>query len=531
MQQDARSTMLGTMPMTKLIPKISLPIMISMMVQALYNVVDSIYVARYDPDALTAVSLAFPFQMLMVALGVGMAVGIASLLSRKLGEGDAAQARRASWNGFVIEASGFLLFALVGLFLAPVLIGLVVNPETLKNAEKIRWLGETYLSIVTTWSFGLFMALLMERFLQSTGNTTLSMITQISGAVTNIILDPILIFESGKGPLGMGVAGMGIAGAAVATVIGQWVSAAVGFTLNQTKNAELRMDLRDFKIDPVIIRAIMAVGFPAAVMQAIGSVMNVGMNAILSGFADQGNAAVNVLNIYFKLQSFIFMPCFGLGAGMIAIVGYNYGARLRERVYSAIHIALRYAVIIMAVGMLVFQVFPGPLMSVFSGREARAETAGAASLEASVEVPAVMAGAEAGTEEPLEAKTAAAASLEASAEAGGEASDDQEASALVAKQMGQIGPGALRSISLCFILAAIGITLSNVFQALGKGLYSMILSICRQLLVLLPSAMLLKAVFGTVDAVWWSFLIAEGVSCVICLLFYRKIKRDVLDKL
>ena len=497
MQQEARSKMLGTMPMNKLIPKVSLPIMVSMIVQALYNVVDSIYVSRYDPDALTAVSLAYPFQMLMVALGVGMAVGIASLLSRKLGERKPEEARRAAWNGFLIEGGNWLIFLIVGLALAPTLLNLVVNADTLKNAEKIRGLGITYLSTVTTWSFGLFMAVLMERLLQATGNTVLSMITQLAGAVTNIVLDPILIFN----------ADMGVAGAAVATVIGQWVSAGVGFALNQTKNAELRMHPRDFAVDGKLLRAILAVGLPSTVMQAIGSVMNVGMNAILSGFETLGNAAVNVLNVYFKLQSFIFMPCFGLGAGMIAIVGYNFGARLKERVYAAIRIALRYAVIIMAVGTLIFQVFPGQLMSVFSAEETAAVSQ---------------------AEESAEAETGAAG---VDAEEAARLRQEKEDQALVAKQMSEIGPGALRTISLCFILAAIGVTLSNVFQALGKGLYSMTLSICRQLLVLLPAAILLKAVFGTVDAVWWSFLIAEGVSCVVCLLLYRKVRREVLEKL
>lgn len=351
------------------------------------------------------------------------------------------------------------------------------------------------------------MAVLVERFLQATGNTVLSMITQLCGAVVNIVLDPILIFN----------AGMGVTGAAVATVIGQWTSATVGFILNQTKNAELRMHPRDFAVDPKLIKAILAVGLPSSVMQAVGSVMTVGMNAILSGFADQGNAAVNVLNVYFKLQSFIFMPVFGLGAGMIAIVGYNYGARLRDRVYSAIRIALYYAVAIMAAGMLLFQLIPEQLMSAFTPEEMKAAKVQTAVSE------------EAGSKETAIA-SAAAESDEADVQAR-KAAEAKKTSAAVAKQMKEIGPGALRSISLCFIMAAVGITLSNVFQALGKGLYSMILSICRQLLVLLPSAMLLKSVFGTVDAVWWSFLIAEGVSCVVCLLLYRKVRRDVLEQL
>ncbi len=498
MQQDERSRMLGTMKMTRLIPKVSVPIMISMTVQAAYNVVDSIYISRYDPDGLTAVSLAYPFQMLMIALSVGMGTGIASLVSRKLGEGRRDEARKASWNGLLIEAAGWLLFALVGLLLAPVLVGLVVNGETLVNAAGIRQMSETYLSIVTTFSLGLFMSVLVERLLQATGNTMLSMITQICGAVTNIILDPIFIFNLN----------MGVKGAAIATVIGQFTSAGVGFVLNQTRNKELRLSLKDFGISWPSIRGIVAVGIPSAVMQAIGSVMNVGLNAILSGFAEVGNAAVNVLNVYFKLQSFIFMPCFGLGSGMIAIVGYNYGARAKERVYEAIKVALRYAMIIMLVGTLIFQVFPDTLMSVFDSGEAApvTETATADDLPGDETAPAVTAGEAAGDDESAQKRQ-------------------------VAAQMREMGPAALQTISLCFIMAAIGITLSNVFQALGKGMYSMILSICRQLAVLLPSALLLKIIFGTVDAVWWAFLIAEGVSCVLCLLMYRKIRRDVLENL
>lgn len=502
MQQDERSGMLGAMPMTRLIPKVSVPIMISMIVQAAYNVVDSIYISNWSKDGLTAVSLAYPFQMLMIALSVGMGTGIASLLSRRLGERRPDEARRAAWNGFLIEAAGWLLFAVIGLFFAPRLMGLVVNGDSLANADSIRQMGETYLSTVTTFSFGLFMAVLMERMLQATGSTVLSMLTQLAGAVTNIVLDPILIFG----------AGMGVQGAAVATVIGQWVSAGVGFALNQTKNRELRLRLRDFRVDGSALGGILAVGAPTTVMQAIGSVMNVGMNAILSGFAELGNAAVNVMSIYFKLQSFIFMPVFGLGAGMIAIVGYNFGARLRARVYEAIRVALRYAIVIMAVGMLIFQVCPNLLMKVFEGGGTAAQTEGTSDI-AIPDDAALLAMDESGL--PEELKKARDAAHER----------------LVARQMSELGPNALRTISLCFILSGIGITLSNVFQAVGKGLYSMVLSICRQLAVLLPSALLLKAVFGTVDAVWWSFLIAEGVSCVICLLLYRHLKRTVLENL
>ncbi len=465
MVQNERSRMLGEMDMKKLVPKVSLPIMVSMIVQALYNVVDSIFVARYNPNALTAVSLAYPVQMLMIALSVGMAVGIGSLLSRKMGAGQRQEARRAAWNGMLIEGAGCLIFMVIGLFFAPSILRLLVS-ENLQNADSIREMSTTYLTIVTTFSQGVFMAVLFERMLQATGNTVNSMLTQLAGAITNIILDPIMIFGL------LGFPALGVAGAAVATVIGQYVSAGLGFFLNQRRNPELKLKLEDFALDAALIGAIMAVGLPSTVMQAIGSVMNVGMNGLLSSFA-QGNAAVNVLNVYFKLQSFVFMPVFGLGSGMIAIVGYNYGARNRQRVYQAIQVALTWAAGIMLVGMLIFQLFPDLLMSIF----------------------------------------------------------DSDAEPEVARQMREMGVVALRIISWNFLPAAIGITLSNVFQAVGKGVYSMMMSICRQLLVLLPVAYLLKAVFGTVDAVWWCFVIAEGVSLVMCLLLYRRCDRMMLKPL
>ena len=465
MQQSERSKMLGELPMGKLVPKVALPIMVSMIVQAMYNVVDSIFVARYNPNALTAVSLAYPVQMLMIALGVGMGVGISSLLSRKLGAGQRIEARRAAWNGLLIEAATCLIFMVIGLFLAPTLLNMLVS-DNLQNADNIREMGVRYLSIVTTFSQGLFMAVLFERMLQATGNTINSMLTQLAGAVTNIILDPVMIFGL------LGFPSLGIAGAAVATVTGQFVSAGIGFTLNQKRNPELRLKTADFAVDVGLMTGILTVGLPSAVMQAIGSVMNVGMNVLLSTFA-QGNAAVNVLNVYFKLQSFVFMPVFGLGAGMIAIVGYNYGARNRERVYQAVKVSLLWAGAIMLGGLLLFQLAPELLMSIF----------------------------------------------------------DSDAEPEVARQMREMGVVALRIISINFLPAAIGITLSNVFQAVGKGVYSMVISICRQLLVLLPTAYLLKLIFGTVDAVWWCFVTAEVVSLVLCLLMYRECDRKMIRTL
>ena len=462
MQKSDRSAMLGSMDMARLVPKVSLPIMASMLIQALYNIVDSIFVSRFDPNGLTAVSLAFPFQMLMSALSTGMGTGINSLVSRRLGERKSAAARQAAWNGLLVEGSGSLLFILFGVLLAGPVMRLVVSGN-LTNADHIREMGTGYLTVVTLFSSGVFLAIYFERMLQATGNTVLSMITQMTGAITNIILDPILIFGY------LGFRPMGVLGAAIATVIGQWLSAILGFFFNQRKNPELQLNTADFRVSRQDLSGIFAVGFPSTVMQAIGSVMNVGMNAILSGF-EQSNAALNVMSVYFKLQSFIFMPVFGLSTGIIAIIAYNYGARLKERIYRCIRVALVWACSIMLVGTLVFMLFPGQMMSVFESDAAPELTA----------------------------------------------------------QMTSIGVVAMRTISAGFLLAAVGIILSTVFQAVGKGVYSMIMSMCRQLLVLLPAAWLLARITGSVYAVWWCFPIAELAALAICLYYYRRCDRKMI---
>ena len=461
MQKQDRSAMLGTMKMTRLIPKISIPIMASMLIQALYNIVDSIFVSRFDPNGLTAVSLAFPFQMLMIALSTGMGTGINSLVSRRLGERQPREARQAAWNGLLVEGVGSLLFILFGLLLAGPVMRLVVS-DKLMDYTSILSMGTDYLSVVTLFSTGLFMAIYFERLLQATGNTVLSMITQMAGAITNIVLDPILIFGY------LGFKPMGVLGAAIATVIGQWLSALLGFIFNQRKNPELRLNPKDFIILRRDLSGILAVGIPSTIMQAIGSVMNVGMNAILSGF-EQSNAALNVMSVYFKLQSFIFMPVFGLSTGIIAILAYNYGARNKERIYSCIKTALIWACVIMLIGTLIFMLFPEQLMSIF----------------------------------------------------------ESDANPELTSQMTDIGVVAMRIISSSFILAAIGITLSTVFQAVGKGVYSMVVSICRQLVVLLPAAWLLARLTGSVYAVWWCFPIAELAALIISIYYYRKCDREL----
>ncbi len=465
MQSKDRSVLLGTMPMGRLVPKVSIPIMFSMLIQALYNVVDSIFVSRFDPNGLTAVSLAAPFQFLMIALSTGMGTGINSLLSRRLGERDTDGARRGAWNGLLIEVLGSCLFIAFGVFLAGSIMRGVVS-ENLQNAGDILSMGTDYLTIVTAFSMGLFLAIYFERMLQATGNSVLSMAAQLSGAVTNIILDPIMIFGL------LGCPRMGVSGAAIATVTGQFVSALIGFLLNQKKNPELRLERHFCRINRQDLTGITSVGFPSTVMASIGSVMNLGMNAILSGFA-QSNAALNVMAVYFKLQSFIFMPVFGLSNGIIAIIGYNFGARIKERVYQCIRVALYWACTIMLIGTLIFMIFPGTLMSVF----------------------------------------------------------ESEAEAEITAQMTSIGVVAMRVISTSFLFAAVGIILSTVFQAVGKGTYSMIISISRQLAILLPAAWLIARLTGSVYAVWWCFPIAEITALVLSLYYYRKCNRKMIATL
>ena len=447
MQQE-KSRMLGEMPMKKLVPTVSVPIMISMLVQALYNIVDGIFVSQYSPEALGAVNLAMPLQMLMIALSTGMGTGINSLISRRLGEKNLAQARLAAKNGIFIEVCGWLLFVLVGLFLARPFMAAFTDDAALIDQ------GTTYLTIVCVFSVGLFVSITMERMLQASGNTKASMLTQLAGAVTNIALDPVFIFTLD----------MGVAGAAIATVIGQWVGMVLGFILNQKTNPELKLSWDRFRPQMHIMKPIFMVGLPSTVMQAISSLLNVLMNMILMGF---GTMAMNVLGVYFKLQSFVFMPVFGLSNGMVPIVGYNYGARKRQRVYECIRVCLILAAVIMLLGMLAFMLMPQTLLAMF------------------------------------------------------DSSEDGELIAL--------GTAALRTISLCFLPAAAGITLSTVFQAVGKGAYSLIMSLCRQMVVLLPAAWLLSKV--GLSYVWWAFPISECVSLAVCLFLFARCDRKLLRPL
>lgn len=439
---------MGVMPVDRLLISMSLPMMISMLVQALYNIVDSIFVSRIDEYALRAVSLSFPIQSLMIAVSVGTAVGVNAFLSKTLGEKDFAKANSIAVNGIFIELLSFLLFAMIGIFASRAFFA---SQTTIREVQDY---GTTYLTICCTAGIGIFMQTTFERLLQSTGKTFYAMITQGVGAVINLILDPILIFGL------LGFPKMGVAGAALATVAGQIVAAVMAILFNLKKNKELQLSFRGFRPDGRLIGQIYKVGVPSIVMQAIGSIMTYGMNLILEAFG----AAQTVFGIYFKLQSFIFMPIFGLNNGMVPIIAYNYGAGRRERVVKTMKSSIRYAVGIMLAGLVVMELIPGSLIGLFNA-----------------------------TPELLE-----------------------------------IGIPALRTICLSFCFAGYCIVVGSVFQALGNGVYSMIVSIARQLCVLLPVAYLFS-LSGNVNLIWWAFPIAELVSVGMSTFFLVRIYRKVIS--
>ncbi|MBQ7288738.1 MAG: MATE family efflux transporter [Clostridia bacterium] len=438
---------MGVMPINKLLLTMSLPMMASMLVMALYNVVDSIFVSRYSSDALTAVTLAFPYQNLMIAVATGTGVGVNALLSKSLGEKKFEKATKVANNAIFLAIVSFVVFVLLGLTTAEPFFRLQIQDETI-----IRY-GADYFWICSVFSFGVFGAICFERLLVSTGKTVLTMVCQLTGAITNIILDPIFIFGL------LGVPSMGVSGAAIATVIGQIAEMILAAILNIKCNREVKLSFkRIFSPSLHIIKQIYAVGLPSILMASIGSVMTFCMNKILGSFKEIENIAINIFGIYFKIQSFIFMPVFGLNNGMVPIVAYNYGAKCRARVTKTIRLSMFYAVGIMLVGLLIFQIFPEFLFSIFN-------------------------------------------------------SDSGE--------LVRYGCRAFRIISLNFIIAGFCIVASSVFQALGNGVYSLIVSLARQLGILVPVAYLLS-LFGNIDLVWIAFPIAETVSAVLCLIFFKK---------
>ena len=413
----ATENKMGVMPLNRLLISMSVPMMISMLVQALYNIVDSMFVAQLSENALTAVSLAFPAQNLMIAVATGTGVGVNAALSRNLGEKNFERANKIADHALFLAALSYVVFALFGLCFARQFFRLQTD------IEEIVDLGTTYLRVCTIASFGLFMEIACERLLQSTGKTIYSMYTQGLGAIINIVLDPILIFGY------FGAPALGIAGAAGATVIGQIIAFCLGFFFNKTRNHEITISLRDFKPNSEIISHIYAVGIPSIIMASIGSVMTFGMNKILIAFSSTATA---VFGIYFKLQSFVFMPVFGLNNGTVPIIAYNYGAGKPDRIMGTLKLAAMYAVTIMLIGLAVVQLIPDKLLMIFS------------------------------------------------------ASDT----------MLSIGIPALRTISLSFLFAGFSIVCSSMFQALGHGMLSLWISVFRQLFVLLPVAFVFAKLGG-----------------------------------
>ena len=444
---------MGVMPVGKLLLNMALPMIISMLVQALYNVVDSIYISRVSENAVTALSLAFPIQNLQIGAAVGIGVGVNALLSKSLGEKNHEMTNFAAGNGLLLAAICTVIFMIFGV------VGVrpyyMMQNTSIETAEA----GIAYTSLCCLLTGGIFLEILFERLLQATGRTFHTMITQGVGAIANIVLDPVFIF----GVEALGIPAMGAAGAAVATVAGQWLAALLALIFNIKYNPDVKFGLKYIRPIGAAIRPILTVGVPSAIMNGIGSITNFTMNQILLGFAGVGETASGVFGIYFKLQSFFFMPLFGLNNAAISIIAYNYGARKPERIMRTLKIAFCGALAFMLCGFAVFQIAPDLLLNMFNPSESFME----------------------------------------------------------------IGCNALRRISIHFPVAAFCIVLISSFQALGNGLYSTLVSLCRQLIALLPAAYLLSLT-GNVHNVWWAFGIAEIVSGTVCaLLFLRIYKRKI----
>ena len=442
---------MGIMPVGKLLVNMALPMIVSMMVQALYNVVDSIYVSRISESAVTALSLAFPVQNMQIGFAVGIGVGVNSLLSKSLGERNQEAANKTAGNGIVLMFAATVLFMLFGIFgVRPYFEMQSTVAETVEG-------GIAYTRICCLFVMGSFMQILSERLLQSTGRTVLTMVTQATGAIVNIILDPVFIFGW------FGLPAMGMAGAAIATVIGQWSGALLGLYLNEKHNPEVQFGRRYAVPDMRFIKTILAIGVPSIIMNGVGSVMNFGMNQILQGFSE---TATSVFGIYFKIQSFFFMPLFGLNGAIISIIAFNYGARKPERITKTLKLACGAGLALMIVGFLVFQIFPDLLLGMFNPSEHFLE----------------------------------------------------------------LGRVCLRTISFSFPVASICIILGATFQALGNGIYSTIVSLGRQMLVLLPVAYLMS-LSGNVNLVWLSYPIAEIASATITAFFFVRIYRQKIKPL
>lgn len=446
---------MGTMPVGKLLLTMSLPMIISMLVQALYNVVDTYFVSQISIDAVTALSNAFPIQNLMIGVATGCGVGINALLSKALGEKNHPLANNVAANGAWLSIAGFGLFLIFGLFFTNIYMNAMTDKDT------VAQMGAEYLTICCAFSFGIFGEILFERLMQSTGRTVFTMFTQGAGAIINIVLDPILIKGWGTIPA------MGVKGAAWATVIGQIAAFVIALVLNQCFNKEIALQKSFRKPDLRMWGKIMSIGFPSIIMVAIGSLMTVCMNQILKSI-DVTEVSVAVFGIYFKLQSFVFMPVFGLNNGFIPIVAYNYGAQNRKRMIKVIRCAVLTAFCIMTVGFIIFQIIPDKLLMIFKPTNGNVE------------------------------------------------------------DLLRFGIPALRTISICFPFAAICIIMGSVFQALGKAINSMLVSIARQLVVLIPVAFLLS-LSGSVTTVWWAFPIAEMASLATSVLLFVKLYKNIIQ--
>lgn len=430
-----KSSKMESMPIKELVMSMALPAMLSMTIQAMYNVVDSIYVSRISEEALTAVSLAFPLQLLIIALVAGTSAGVTSLIARKLGEKDRQAASNAASHGYIINIAYSIMMVIIGVFFAKNAVSLFTDDPLLVD------LTTQYISIIMTFSFGRLLAQAGISILQGTGDMIKPMKAMLIGAISNIILDPIFIFGW------FGVPAMGIRGAAIATVAGQILSFLYISVVIRNGRHEVDIRLRGFKPNKRVFKDIYVVALPGIIMQSLGSVMLTGLNIILIGFTP---TAVAVLGVYFKLQSIIIMPMFGLTQGYMPIMGYNYGARNKRRMLDTLKFSLKIAFIIMATGATVIILFPRQLLLMFDASE----------------------------------------------------------------EMIAIGKIALRSIAACLPIAAMSITFSVTFQAMGKGYVSLIASFIRQIIFLLPAAVILSRVVG-LNGVWFAFIIAEIVAFII----------------
>ena len=465
--ETLQTNKMGTMPVGKLLITMSLPLVISMLVQAFYNIVDTYFVSMVSTDATGALSFAFPIQNLQIGFSTGIAVGVNSLLSKSLGEGDQERANRSAGNGIVLVAIAVAAFMLFGAF------GTKGYYSLFNVNETTRQYGIDYTSICCIFTLGLFVEILGERLLQASGKTIYTLFTQGVGAMMNIILDPIFIMGSAGLESKFGirlpffVPAFGVAGAAIATVSGQWIAGIMAVIFNIAKNTDVKFALRYLKPDKKVIGTILSVGVPSIVMMCIGAVMNFCMNQVFLRFVPtHGQTPANVFGIYYKLQSLFLMPLFGINNACISILAYNYGARKPKRITGTIKWALLVDIVIMLLGVAVFELIPDKLMGIFGS------------------------------------------------------SGDQAAKDLV-----KMGVNAMRIVCLHFPIAAVSIAIGSSFQALGNGIYSTITSLCRQLLVLLPAAYLLS-LSGSVDAVWWAFPIAEIVCALVTIFLYSRIYQN-----